>query len=160
MVGVPPTPPSVVDIEMKPGQVALTHSTTLAQTARRREQSVRARERQEARYREELADAIRQFLAFAPQQAKLADEIAAGAAAIAAQVGTGRVGRTKTIPVSERAALAARAYLRHRYTSYESELPDPSFEDGWDDGLLYGQVKAEAQVAVDEFLERHRRAEA
>lgn len=68
-------------------------------------------------------------------------------------VGSGRVGRTRTIGVEERAALAARAYIRHRCTSYEDDLADTAV---WDDEFLYREVKAAAQQAVDDFLASHR----
>ena len=84
-------------------------------------------------YRDELADAIRQFLAFAPEHSELSNEIASEAAIRAAVVGSGRVGRTRTVSLDERAALAARALIRHRYTSYEDDLFDASMEDPWDE---------------------------
>ena len=51
-------------------------------------------------------------------------------------------------------ALAARALIRHRYTDYEERL----LLEVWDDEFLYRSVKAEAQDAVDRYLEEHRRA--
>ncbi len=65
----------------------------------------------------------------------------------------GRVGRTRTITVEVRAALAARAYIRHNLTSYEDDLVD---EDVWDE-FLYREVKRTAHSAVDQFLEDNRR---
>jgi hypothetical protein len=47
-------------------------------------------------YRDERADAIRQFLAFDPEHSELADEVASEAATRAAVVGSVRVGRTRT----------------------------------------------------------------
>ena len=47
---------------------------------------------------------------------------------------------------------------RCRYTSYEDDLFDASVEDPWGEAFWYRDVKAEAQVLVDEFLDRHRRA--
>ncbi len=129
---------------------------TEQERARRRAHGAAARGRQEVRYRDELAAAIREFLGFAPEYAGLADEIAGGATAQAAAVGSGRVGRTRTLSVNERAALAARAFIRHRHTGYEDALDDVAFTEGWDDEFLYHQVKAEAQMAVDAFLEQHR----
>jgi len=130
---------------------------TETERARRRAQAARSRERREAAYREELADAIRRFLEFPPQRAELADEIAEAAAAQTAVVGTGRVGRTRTLSLDERAALAARAYIRHHLTGYHDALDDLATEDSWDDEYLYRQIKAEAQHDVDEFLAKHRR---
>ena len=49
--------------------------------------------------------------------------IGAQASERAAEVGHGRVGRTKKLAMEERAALAARALIRHLYTDYEEKLP-------------------------------------
>lgn len=132
-------------------------SATETERARRRVQGARARERQEAAYREALVDAIRLFLDFPPQRAELADEIAEAASAQTAVVGSRRVGRTRTLSLDERAALAARAYIRHHLTDYHDALDDLATEDSWDDEYLYRQIKADAQHAVDEFLAKHRR---
>jgi hypothetical protein len=131
-------------------------SATETERARRRAQGARSRERHEAAYREELADAIRRFLAFPPEHAALADEIAQAAAAQTAVVGSGRVGRTRTLTLDQRAGLAARAYIRHHLTGYHDALDDLTTEDEWDDEYLYRQIKADAQQAVDEFLATHR----
>lgn len=125
--------------------------------AKRRERDAKQRERQEVAFRDELAEAIRQFLAFAPEHADLATEIASEAATRAAVVGSGRVGRTQTLSLDERAALAARALIRHRHTSYEDDLFDASIEDPWDEEFWYREIKADAQRAVDDFLDQHRR---
>jgi hypothetical protein len=132
-------------------------SATEAERARRRVQGARSRERQEVAYREELADAIRRFLEFPPQWAELADEIAEAASAQTAVVGSGRVGRTRTLSLDQRAALAARAYIRHHLTGYHDALNDLATEDSWDDEYLYRQIKADVQHDVDEFLAKHRR---
>ena len=129
-------------------------SATEAERARRRAQGARSRERQEAAYRKELADAIRRFLEFPPEQAALADEIAEAAAAQTAVVGSGRVGRTRTLTPDQRAALAARAYIRHHLTGSHDAHDDLTTE--WDVEYLYRQIKADAQHAVDEFLANHR----
>ncbi|MEW5933887.1 MAG: DUF2293 domain-containing protein, partial [Bacillota bacterium] len=91
------------------------------------------------------------YLDFAPEHSALAEEVARAAAARAAAVGTGRVGRTRQLALEEKAALAARAYIRHRYTRYEEILAQPFAEE------FYRGIKAAAQDEVDEFLERHRR---
>ena len=56
------------------------------------------------------------WLDFAPEHAELAEQIATLAADRAVVVGSGRVGRTRLLPLEERAALAARATIRHRFT--------------------------------------------
>jgi len=137
------------------GAVAEAEATD-EQRAKQRERNTRAREKQETAYRDEFEDAIRRFLAFAPEHADLADQIAREAATRAAEIGSGRVGRTRTLPLDERAALAARALIRHRYTRYEDDLFDAWIEDSWDEGFWYREIKAEAQRSVDVFLARHR----
>ena len=77
---------------------------------------------------------------------------------LAAEVGSGRVGRTRMLSLEERASLAARAVIRHRHTSYEDDLFDASMDDPWDEGFWYREIKTEAQRAVDDFLNRHREA--
>ena len=134
-------------------------ATTEAERASQRERGAKSRERQEAAYRDELADAIRRFLNFAPEHRELADKITSETATRATAVGSGRVGRTRTLSVDERAALAARALIRHRYTSYEDDLFDALMEDPWDEEFWYREVKADAQRAVDDFLDQHREQE-
>jgi len=131
-------------------------TATADQRSKRREQGARSREKQEAAYLIEFADAIRRFLAFAPEHSGLADEIAKKAAVRAGEVGSGRVGRTRMVSLDERAALAGRALIRHRYTSYEDDLLDASAEEPWSEEFWYRDVKADAQVLVDEFLDSHR----
>ena len=125
--------------------------------AERRGVNSRSRERAELRASAELADAVRAWLGFAPDQAALADEIADAVAAQATVVGSGRVGRTRTLTIEERAALAARAYIRHRHTTYEQRLEDLSVDLGVRDDAIYRQIKRDAQSDVDDFLAAHRR---
>ena len=124
---------------------------TAANRERKRAQGAVQRARQEDRYRQELADAIVAFLDFSPEHDDLARKIAIEAASRAGEVGSGRVGRTRTLSVTERAALAARACIRHRFTGYETDL-----EQVWDDDFLYREIKTTAQVSVDAFLADHR----
>lgn len=131
-------------------------AATEDERSKRQEQSARSRAKHEAAYRDELEDTILRFLAFAPEHGDLAGEIAREAATRAAEVGSGRVGRTRMLSVDERAALAARALIRHRYTSYEDDLFDATMDAPWDEGFWHREIKAEAQSTVDEFLDRHR----
>jgi hypothetical protein len=133
-----------------------TAAATAEARARRRQSRPKERARLEARDGVELASAIVAFLDFESKHEGLARQIAQEAAARAAVIGSGRVGRTRTIPLDERAALAARAYIRHRHTPYEENLDQLWNEDGSDDGA-YRDVKAEAHEAVDDFLRKHRR---
>ncbi len=129
---------------------------TAAKRAAARVSGARHRERQEERYREQLIQAILAYLAFAPEHAALAQQIAEEAAARAAVVGSGRVGRTRTISLQDRAALAARASVRHQHTRYEDELDRLAFLEGWDADYLYRDVNAAAHAAVDKFIDAHR----
>jgi hypothetical protein len=117
-----------------------------------RAQGAAYRARKEDSYREELARAVVEFLGFAPEHAALARSIGAQASERAAEVGSGRVGRTKKLAMEERAALAARALIRHLYTDYEEKL----LSEVWDDEYLYRSLKANSHVEVDEFLQAHR----
>jgi hypothetical protein len=133
----------------------------VATTERRERQRVvnaAGRERVEARYRAELAAAVRAWLDFAPEHADVASEIAEGVAVHAAVIGSGRVGRTRTLPVEQRAQLAGRAFIRHRYTDYENRLGDLSMFLAAIDDADYREVKQNAQARVDQFLADHRTA--
>ncbi len=127
--------------------------TELARESRR-EAGARSRARQEARYQGELAEAIVTYLAFSTNHQALAQSIAAAASERAAVVGSGRVGRTRVLTLAERAALAARAEIRHTRTDYHQQLAElnPFGED--DD--LYRAIKAQAHDAVDNYLDAHR----
>lgn len=81
---------------------------TETRRAKAREHGATSRARAEDRYRSELAVAITAFLDFDDQYAPLAEKIADEASGRAAVVGSGRVGRTKTIGLEQRAELAAR----------------------------------------------------
>ena len=132
-----------------------------ASRARHRLVGRASRERAEERHRAEREKEIVDFLGFKPKHAALAREIARGAVARATPVGSGRAGRTRRMPRSQRAELAARAYLRHRHTTYEerfanaSEGTEFSYELEPDDPL-YREARAGAQRHVDDFLAGHR----
>jgi len=114
------------------------------------------RERQEAKYRERFGKAVYEYLGFAPKHEKLARDIANSVAEHATQVGSERVGRTRKLPLEERAMLAARAHIRHNYTKYDDRLLNSEFplEPG---DSVYREIKSEADEAVDKFLSRHRK---
>jgi hypothetical protein len=117
--------------------------------------NARSRARREQRYREQLQQAVLEFLDFAPEHADLANQIATESAAHAAVVGSGRVGRTQLLSIEDKARLAAGAHIRHRYTSYEDELGDVPFE-AWGEDELYREIKGAAHEAVGDFLDHHR----
>ena len=131
------------------------------QRATARVASTRHRERVEADYRVELRDTVLQWLDFAPEHSDLESDIADGAATQATVVGSGRVGRTKTLSVDDRAALAARAYIRHHHTDYHDRLDDATVglgNDGDDDDEYgdYREIKRAAHDDVEAFLAAHR----
>ena len=105
-----------------------------------------SRARQEARYQDELAAAIVEYLHFAARHEALAQTIARSAAKRAAVVGSGRVGRTRILALDERAALAARAQIRHAHTDYHDRLDELRVRGEDDD--LYRLIKAQATVTM------------
>jgi Uncharacterized conserved protein (DUF2293) len=129
---------------------------TEATRAVRRQASRKQRGRTEERYRAELAAAVLDYLRFAPAYAELAEQVAREAAEQAAVVGSGRVGRTSTRPIEERAELAARAHIRHRYTDYHRRLEAAVAQDLGVDDYEYAAIKRSTHDAVDDFLRRHR----
>ena len=111
------------------------------------------REKQESEYEARFAKEIYTYLDFGPEHEKLAHDIAEGASKFAAEVGSGRVGRTTKLSLEEKAIRAAKAYIRHHHTEYEHELDDmgPMARD------FYPAIRAEADQAVERFLSRHRK---
>ena len=143
---------------------------TAAQRKTQRAAGARQRDRTEVAYRAEFKQAVLRWLDFAPDHEAVASDIADSAVERAAVVGSGRVGRTKTLSLDERAALAARAYIRHHYTDYERRLDrldiadfdidqeaDIDHEADIESTGDYGQIKREAHRAVDDFLALHRK---
>ena len=141
---------------------AISHARAEAErTAERRAQqrvvNARHRDKVEETYRAQFVAAVVAWLDFAPEHDGLADEIANAVAERAVAIGSGRVGRTKVLALEERAALAARATIRHGFTDYDDRLAglDP-FEAEVDD-FEYRAIKQTAHDAVDDFLCAHRR---
>ena len=133
-------------------------NATAGQRATARAASARHRDRTEADYQAEMRSAIHQWLDFAAEHAELASDIPDGATAKATVVGSGRVGRTRTLSVDERAALAARAHIRHHHTDYEAQLDEATGPGGDDlDGGEYREIKRAAHITVEAFLTAHRR---
>lgn len=129
---------------------------TRAQRETKRVISRKQRERQEAKYQEQFAEAVYRYLDFVPKHEKLACDIARGVAEYAARVGSERVGRTRKLSLEEKAVLAARAHIRRNYTGYENRLL--SFEFPLEPGdYLYQEIRSEADEEVDECLRRHRK---
>ncbi len=88
--------------------------------ARKLEAGRRKRAVEQTQYEEDFAEAVRRFLAFAPDHAALALELAKAIADHAVPVGSGTVARTKRIPIEQRAEAATIAWLRHATTGYDN----------------------------------------
>lgn len=88
--------------------------------AKKREAARKRREQDQARYVEEFEAEVVAFLGFSPRHRELARRLAIAIAARATEVGSGTVGRTKRIPVEQRAEAATIAWLRHHTTSYDT----------------------------------------
>jgi len=135
---------------------------TSAQREAKRVVSRTQRQKQEAKYREQFAEAVSEYLDFAPKHEQLAHDIAKAVAERATEVGSERVGRTRKLSLEEKARLAARAHIRHNCTKYEDRLFDSEFQSELGHYLSrkiksYGEIKSEAEEAVDKFLNRHRK---
>lgn len=115
----------------------------------RLQKSRKTRRKKEAQYTDEFKKACFQFLNFAPEYEGLAWTIAEEAAALASEVGSGRVGRTSTLTLEEKAELATRAFIRHNFTNYDEGLADGG-------ELKYREIKGAAGAAVTRFIEKHR----
>ncbi len=87
--------------------------------ARRRASDQARREREQATYEVDFANAVLRFLAFAPTFTPLAKRLAVVVTAHATPVGSGTVARTERIPVERRAEAAVIAWLRHQTTGYD-----------------------------------------
>jgi Uncharacterized conserved protein (DUF2293) len=129
---------------------------TAEKRAKARQGAAGTRVRDNVRYEQQLRDAVVAYLDFAPPHAELASQVAAETARHAAVVGSGRVGRTQLLTLEEKAALAARAHIRHSHTAYEDEL-DKIPTEAWDEDDLYREIKGAAHDAVNDFLDQHRR---
>lgn len=121
------------------------------QYTQRLERSRKSREKKEAKYRKEFAEACFQFLNFVPDHEDLAWHIAWGATSTATEVGSGRVGRTHKHPLEGKAELAVRSFIRHNFTNYDEQLAE--LGEPW-----YPEIRRYAAAAVNRFLDEHRRS--
>jgi hypothetical protein len=87
--------------------------------ARRRASDQARREREQAGYEVDFANAVLRFLSFAPAFTPQARLLAVAVAAHATPVGSGTVARTERIPLERRAESAVIAWLRHQTTGYD-----------------------------------------
>jgi len=86
---------------------------TADQRARQREHGRKYREKQEAEYRQQFADALRRLF---PRMPKPDVE---AITRHTTEVGAGTVGRTRLRDLEEKVALATVAHVRHTYTNYD-----------------------------------------
>jgi hypothetical protein len=87
--------------------------------ARRRASDQARRERGQAEYEVDFANAVLRFLAFAPAFTAHAKRLAVLVSMHATPVGSGTVARTERIPLERRAEAAVIAWLRHQTTHYD-----------------------------------------
>lgn len=79
-------------------------------------------QRQAARQRKQDRDTEQFFAAIMAEFPSMPESEAKSVAHRACQVGSGRVGRTRTIPTEVAVELAVRAHVRHMYTDYDDYL--------------------------------------
>jgi hypothetical protein len=110
--------------------------------ARRRASDQARREREQAGYEVDFANAVLRFLAFSRAFTAHAKRLAVLVTAHAAPVGSGTVARTERIPIERRAEAAVIAWLRHQTTHY--------------DGMRIARVKGARREARRELAELSR----
>jgi hypothetical protein len=108
---------SAATVERIRSEVAAERATP--QYAKRQATSAVRRDKEQTAYVETFAQAVLNFLAFAPRHADVAENLARAVADHATPVGSGTVARTRRIPVEERAQAAVIAWLRHQTTAYD-----------------------------------------
>jgi hypothetical protein len=101
-------------------QAALEVERATPAYAKRREADARRREREQAEYEVDFANAVLRFLAFAPCFTAQAKWLAVAVSAHATPVGSGTVARTERIPLERRAEAAVIAWMRHQTTAYDN----------------------------------------
>ena len=120
---------------------------------------VSARSRRESKDIGELEEAIVSFLAFRKAHRALAETIASEGAKSSAKVGSGAVGRTKTLPLDRKAELCARAYIRHQFTDYDAVIEANKRKGAKrmsKTSEKYKRIKFDAHRQVDAFIAEHR----
>ncbi|WP_434386375.1 DUF2293 domain-containing protein [Melittangium boletus] len=100
-------------------QAALESERATPAYAKRRVADVRRREREQAEYEVDFANAVLQFLRFSPSYTAHGKLMAVAVAAHATPVGSGTVARTERIPIERRAEAAVIAWMRHQTTAYD-----------------------------------------
>lgn len=98
-------------------QVAAVRSTEGYQ--KKRAADIQRREKKQQLYEGEFLQAVVNYLDFHASYATLAQQMAQAITQHAIPVGSGTVARTQLIPLEERAAKAAIAWMRHQTTAYD-----------------------------------------
>ena len=88
--------------------------------ARKRAADLKRRQEKQRCYEVSFRQALIQWLNFHPRHILMAEQMAEAISQHATPVGSGTVARTERIPLEERAAAAAIAWMRHRTTVYDS----------------------------------------
>jgi len=89
------------------------------QYAKKMASAAERRVREQSTYVLEFANAVLDFLHFAPSHLELAKRLAVMVSEHATPVGSGTVARTERIPVAARAEAAVVAWMRHQTTAYD-----------------------------------------
>ncbi|MGB3211159.1 MAG: DUF2293 domain-containing protein [Desulforhopalus sp.] len=87
--------------------------------AKKREQELARREKQQQTYRKDFFTEVVLFLNFHSRYTTLAARLAQAVTELATPVGSGTVARTKRIPLEDRASSAVIAWMRHQTTGYD-----------------------------------------
>lgn len=87
--------------------------------AKKRESDLKRREKKQAEYEISFNEALLNWLNFHPRYQAEAAKMAGVICEHAVPVGSGTVARTERIPIEERAAAAAIAWMRHQTSAYD-----------------------------------------
>lgn len=87
---------------------------------KRTEYDKQRRQLKQEQYEEEFTQAVKHYLKFHSTHQQLEEAIAQAVTRHAIPVGSGTVARTTMIPLSERAAKAVIAWMRHQTTAYDN----------------------------------------
>lgn len=101
-------------------QFDLEQERSTEQFAKRKEASVKRREKIQNEYEGSFLEAVYLFLNFHPAFDDMAKSLAEKVTVHATPVGSGTVARTSRIPIEKRAEAAVIAWLRHQTTAYDS----------------------------------------
>lgn len=138
-------PVSIIEVE----RAKVSHERGTKEYQQRLQRSQKSRQKKDDEYTREFAEACHQFLGFHHDHDELAWDIAWGAASVATDVGSGRVGRTTKLLIEKKAELAVRAYIRHNFTDYDERLIE--LGDPW-----YEEIRGDVAREVNAFLHKHR----